>query len=194
MKRLFSISLVLITGIALLGCRTSKSGGSEVKWGLSPDHQNYLIYYPDGATIRVCGAHFEEIKWAIATWAKAIDREYNIVQSCGDQHISSFGPDDPFAIEDCKRWNMQGRRYSQATLTPMRLVDCKSTKDVKLSMLHEAGHLFGLCDQYEGQRERCSVSTDPVPGSVMHSAQSLYLTEDDIMGLKALEARARNPR
>ncbi len=62
--------------------------------------------------------------------------------------------------------------------------------------LHEFGHAFGLCDLYASEvSKNCdpkymSVSADQVqPESIMNNAQFLYLTPDDIEGIKALATR-----
>lgn len=62
------------------------------------------------------------------------------------------------------------------------------------TLAHEIGHIWGLCDQYEGPTN-CSAtnsSTHKVLDSVMGAAsmrEKIYLTDDDIDGVRALAAR-----
>lgn len=189
-------TLRILTSIAVAaflqsatGCKTSNKGtkASHVKFGFLKPSAQHLIQLPSGSQIRICGGHFDELKNAILKWAAAIDRTYDIVNKCESEHIQSFLTDEAFAKTNCSRWNIEARMYSESDKTPMRVVDCNIAKDrVPFAILHEVGHLFGLCDQYPGEVGRCVYSTDVVPGSVMHQAGSMQLQPDDIDGIRAL--------
>ncbi|MDQ3232656.1 MAG: hypothetical protein M3Q07_12625 [Pseudobdellovibrionaceae bacterium] len=61
-------------------------------------------------------------------------------------------------------------------------------------LVHEFGHVWGLCDQYEGPTncDPSFKSTHPDMGSIMAAASNiakLYLTDDDITGIRALAKR-----
>lgn len=73
-----------------------------------------------------------------------------------------------------------------------------STKNKLLTLTtitHEIGHIWGLCDQYESSSNCDPVhsSSHKVLDSLMGSAvyrEKIYLTDDDIEGIRALAARA----
>ena len=134
----------------------------------------------------MCGAHFDDLAWAINVWASAIGRKFHFESNCTNPHIKVFSKEDPFAMSECQRYKLLGREYTQYTVQPMQVVDCGGlTKNLAL---HEAGHLFGLCDQYPGEIAKCGYTTAATPGSVMQSAVTDYLTSDDLAGIKGLAA------
>lgn len=62
------------------------------------------------------------------------------------------------------------------------------------SLVHEVGHVWGLCDQYEGARNCDPVNSTShlVPESIMGGAtarERVFLTDDDIDGIRALARR-----
>lgn len=62
-------------------------------------------------------------------------------------------------------------------------------------LTHEYGHVWGLCDQYEGSTncDPVSSTTHRVEASIMGArgaTQRLYLTDDDIQGVRALGRKA----
>ena len=70
----------------------------------------------------------------------------------------------------------------------MEFIDCERNKpkNRKAAFLHEAGHLFGLCDQWHGGLHLCEHTTDPVKESVMGSLRYDSLQPDDIAGIRIL--------
>ena len=61
-------------------------------------------------------------------------------------------------------------------------------------LTHEMGHVWGMCDQYEGSTncDQAHSSSHPVEASIMGArgaTQPFYLTDDDITGIRALGAR-----
>jgi hypothetical protein len=62
-------------------------------------------------------------------------------------------------------------------------------------LTHELGHVWGLCDQYEGSTncDPINSSSHPVEASIMGArgaTQHLFLTDDDIEGVRALGAKS----
>ncbi|MGE0173956.1 MAG: hypothetical protein AB7T49_14260 [Oligoflexales bacterium] len=168
-------------------CKTSNNS-SEPKWGyVESDLQPHiLIRQPGGTEIRVCGAHFSEISWAIKKWASAIGRTFIYNESCSNPTIRSYGREESFAQSECGKSGLEGRAFARPTAVPMQVVDCGFDGDIRLALLHEVGHLWGLCDQYPGEIDHCTFSTEPDPDSVMASGQSDSLTSDDIDGIRSL--------
>jgi hypothetical protein len=61
-------------------------------------------------------------------------------------------------------------------------------------LTHEYGHVWGLCDQYEGSAncDPQSSSSHPVEASIMGArgaTQRLFLTDDDIEGVRTLAGK-----
>jgi len=184
---------LLAMAACMASCRTTSTTDqiSTTKWGLLPTQSHHLIHLPDGEEIRVCGVYFEQIRWAIQTWSKEIQRSYDVKSSCTRPHINAYGPQDPTTKRECARWGFTDRMYMHDHLNPMPLYDCGYPYDQRPALLHEVGHLFGLCDQYPEQIHKCAISTEVVPGSVMHEASKDFLTPDDIEGIK--QAARRSP-
>lgn len=173
--------------IALLfaGCSTEPAS-SEAKWGHLDDNTGgnragWFINIMPGETVEICGSDREiyETEKAFKKWAAAIGRAEQIkVVACTDAEPSK------------KKWVITVSQSSWSMCTP-------GTGKVEMggggsgpteAMLHEMGHLWGMCDQYT---DNC----DPENrgewnlGSVMGSAASLELKEDDIVGIKKLAQR-----
>ena len=164
---------------------------SALQYGFLPSSGAQLIHVRSGSVIRICGVYQSDITWAISTWGRAINRRYSFESGCTGQRINSYSALDPYAQENCSRYRLQSRMYSLGQQVPQLLVDCGGYGREKI--LHEVGHLFGLCDQYASELGHCAYNHGVVTGSVMSVANSLVLKDDDIEGIRALAARAGSP-
>jgi hypothetical protein len=169
----------------LFGCK-ARTPASDVKFGLYADSKQALVYQPDGATITACGMYLDDLRWAINVWGAAIGRSYNVVENCTAYDIAVFGSTNQYAKTSCDLWKLNGRNFAFHSRKPREIVNCPGAVMAREKMLHEVGHLFGLCDQYTEQVNHCEFTTTPVLGSVMNAASTTYLTDDDVEGIKAL--------
>jgi hypothetical protein len=189
-KKSLKIKFLLLLAL-MVQCKHRQDDTSHVKYGYYKVTPQHLINLPTGGVITICGAHSTEIKEAILIWGAALERRYDFKFDCTSPNIVSYAADDPFALAECKKWkekgiDLTGRMYTESYKNPMPMVDCGSARDKRKSILHEVGHFFGLCDQYHSQIQNCDLTTSPVPGSVMQSADRLDLSADDIVGIRNL--------
>ena len=186
--RRLKLTALILAALFPIGCK-SRSTQSDNKYGFLPFIKSYqFINLPSGSTIRVCGSSsFDDLKWAIGTWAKEIDRSYTIMQSCTQPDIYSYSSTEEYAQRKCREYNLVGRAYMEYRAYPMELVNCGVTYS-KGALLHEVGHMFGLCDQYPGEIERCDFTTLPSTEAIMNGGwtTSERLSEDDVKGIRAL--------
>lgn len=167
--------------------RNELNQDSDVKYGFLSKDRRRLVKVPDGGTIRICGDDTKNIRWAIATWGAVLGRTYNIVETCSGADIQSFGASDPNAVADCKKENIDvGGGFARPWTNPMQIVNCGAWNSGTKFILHETGHLFGMCDQYQASLKNCVYKTAIDPTSVMAVADKEYLTEDDKAGVRAL--------
>ncbi|RYZ90787.1 MAG: hypothetical protein EOP04_02790 [Proteobacteria bacterium] len=100
--------------------------------------------------------------------------------------IISLDTHDPKGKAFCEAQSAVNRMFTAWDEETLYVYDCdKETARVPYSILHETGHLFGLCDQYGGSNN-CFWGMPPVKGSVMQSAVSLELTPEDIEGVQVI--------
>lgn len=186
------VSLLLL--IALAACRTTKPSESDLTWGyLGNITPHNLIRQPSGTIIKVCGLYSVQTTWAIQVWAAYINRRLIVVQSCDHPHIVTQSATlEPLLNEECIRRGNTSGLFADPYNHPMRIAMCNTTalnsSDIQAAILHEVGHLWGMCDQYRIQDglKTCAYTTEPVEGSVMNINPPLYLTADDIAGIQNL--------
>jgi len=184
-NRIIAVALCCL----FVACNNAPSNqASELKWGHLKPSSNHLIHLPDHSEIRVCGSHYEMIKEAINTWAAIINRNFKVKYSCTNAHIYSYGSHQSHTQKKCELYNYENRMFVYDELHPQELYDCdKKPSRLRPSILHEVGHLFGLCDQYPGQIEKCATSTAPDHQSIMKDTYgNNSLGIDDITGIRAL--------
>ena len=181
--------LMILTTILNSSCKHD-AAPSDPKFGFLKVWTKNLMIIEDGQTIGICGAHFDELKSSILKWGAAIGRSYEIRKTCtaGQYQVSSFAADTAFAIKSCKESGSSNRMFTNSS-DIVYMVDCNKAADrVPFSVLHEVGHMYGLCDQYAEGISNCVTTTAVVEGSVMKSAITMELTQDDIEGLRVLAA------
>jgi hypothetical protein len=191
--QLFSRPLVASLLLLLAGtaCKVAHGpqAGSDVKYGFLANQSRRLVKVPSGSTIRICGDDTDSLGWAIATWGRALGRTYNVVVSCSSPDIKSFGATDPVARQECANANIDsGRGFARPDLYPQVIYNCAAWNSGRKFLLHEVGHLFGMCDQYQEALKNCVMKTQIDPSSVMAVADKEYLTDDDTTGIVALAA------
>lgn len=190
MKLLFTVTIVLTA--LMSSCQPPKSVISRVKWGvLGQDGSKSLIDVKPGESIGVCGndpAAVQALISAIKAWAEPIGRasQLKIINSCNGSSkfvritAGSKGP-CPEGAAGCSGGN------------DIWVMDYRSAVGIHI-VLHEVGHQWGLCDQYDvtaafGLPDNCEFEgpRGKDPNAVMGSARGLTrLTADDIEGIKYL--------
>jgi hypothetical protein len=175
--------LLILLAINITACGSKNSG----KVGDAP----LLITLENGQTITICGAHDQLIADAITKWGAAIKRSYNIVLTCGVKTptVRSFASTDPVSIKVCREMSATNHMFTEYA-SSLNIYDCEKKAELLPStILHEAGHLFGLCDQYfTSNLPHCSQQPTMGLGSVMFTGNSVNLSRDDINGIRVLMA------
>ena len=194
MKRTFTASILgllkTIAGTTSLllvasACLTAKKDGA-LKYGYLIDSKELFVYLPDGAEIRQCGGPTEMLNWAVNTWGAAIGRSYAVISDCVNPDIKFYDRESAYALEECGAASLYGRLFAKYWRVPREIVTCPGAELTRIALLHEVGHLFGLCDQYESAIGNCAFTTPAANGSVMQTADKDFLTPDDENGIKSL--------
>ncbi|WP_141733225.1 hypothetical protein [Oligoflexus tunisiensis] len=190
--KVWTTLLLTSTSLLLSHCRAANQPVSELDWAhipLSPGYQNWLINVPPQQTIRVCGTDQEVTIAAIKKWAAVIrrDRHLNVVpcqqgnaQSATVQVTREFCDGVAFADPDTRR-----------------IMICPGIASVGFDyshvILHEVGHLWGLCDLYAPSYYQCDRSYDEGvdPGALMMggAGTATEIQQDDRDGLVVLSQR-----
>lgn len=182
-----------------------KESESELQWGHLKkrnggydESKNWLINAPPGSTIAVCEKYGELAVAGLKKWSDPIDRtsRLNYVTNCNSLPRNAIRiylkPMSPYE---------QGIAY--ADLIKMEIVyNLQAIQSAGINgglesvLLHEMGHVWGLCDQYDmGNYTNCDYSSpgktasNRVLNSVMGEGGRLELTSDDITGIEMLAKR-----
>jgi hypothetical protein len=137
-----------------------------LKWGtLNPGNvgRYWLVRWPNGSTLRICGAYMNATKSAIQTWARAIGKSFKFT-GCNNGRR-----DDIYVYPVNQVWNRgwcrgmgSANAFALTTTQHMYIVDCGAVRRYGAFVLpHEVGHLFGMCDQYRGGIRNCARTTRP---------------------------------
>lgn len=179
--------------ISFTACK-SVDNTSKTKYGFVEKQSYLFINIKPGETIRVCGdTHFNLVEKSIQKWGEAIHRSFKVEESCDDPHVRMHGYEDDETKEICEENGLHNRMAVQYNDRP-DFWDCdKSPNLVPFSVLHEVGHLFGMCDQYDAGLVGCKMYRQPADGSVMRSATTLDLMPDDILGIRVLACMTNYP-
>lgn len=191
MKRLAICHALIALSMIALSCGTSDRARdvSRVAYGIKADHPSLMIHLKSGAWIGVCG-HPRDIyvlDWAMNEWGRQIGRHYSTYYDCDNPWVRVYRVNEPTAIKMCAPKG-PGQRTARAwaAASPQLLVDCGSGWTDE-TMVHEVGHLFGLCDTYEGST--CPNLESVVHGAIMNTATGTTLQRDDINGIRELARR-----
>lgn len=198
--RVFSFLILILLNSCITKTTKNTRGvlsPAERHFGFLQPSRHYLSNVPDKGTIGICGnTQFNEIKKAINMWGAAINRTYHVIQSCNNHDIEVHNRQDPKTLEAIKKWPHFKKRYDEGkdlafvVIHEDGFLHFYNTTIKPLSyttILHETGHLFGLCDQYPESITICARTTAPVKKSVMMNAWKFNsLQQDDIEGLRNL--------
>ena len=163
-------------------------------WGhLYGARTEWLAQSPPGTVFNVCGDNAAEIISGIKAWSTASGRTdgLSFQESCSRKKstmIYSFGRDKSTAKEVCKKYP---KAVALTFVDSRTIVACDKTDKLPEVMLHEAGHLWGMCDVYPEDvigSTNCDLNyfTGRSHGSVMGANYKQALSPADISGIAAM--------
>jgi hypothetical protein len=181
-KKILTI-MIGITFAAISCGKSQEEDKSDLKWGIFSQtwHVNNtgLLSLPPNAKICVRGYMAKETVAAIKQWTDAVGRTAylpaNVDCVDGKRNIEVRGPRDAAC--------QSGIAGDTNTVDRIRVCQQYPAPVLQHVLLHEVGHMWGLCDQYGGgqgcQQGRVN------PNTIMGVARGITsLTPDDIEGIK----------
>ena len=221
-----SLMSLLIILLMAISCRENpEKKESKTKVGLfSYGQSNLLIHIQPNEHLFFCGKHFQIGFEFFKKTAEHIGRnhyyDYSTSEDCPQdlnihsiQFMDGFDPNvlSKFPRTD-KSWaNCKGNRrgyaassYHWPDLKNRKIVFmCRTLSDSKFknTLLHELGHLWGLCDQYDSglgkdfvHHERCKHRSKLISDTVMIRSDSApgmvdNFHADDIIGIRLMACR-----
>ena len=184
-KTRHSISLILVSLVSFTLLNGCSSVFSQMKWGLLQEHTSAsLIVLAPNSKICISSDNQsvgESIAKAIKVWAKEINRDsyLTVETTCSGQAD----------LRMSARLTDQSSCPTAQTYPSLGQIEYSSGYTSFEVMLHEVGHNWGLCDQYDGVNN-CTdwleghTNNDKVGTSVMGYNRVATLTQDDIDGVK----------
>lgn len=197
LNRLLGIILGLVVVACGVGSGASDANlGSELKWGhlpVSAGGQKWLINVKPNEEIELCGSDTEILKAAIIQWAKEIGRGAIKVVDCnkGTAVKIKVNISTNYTQYPCTINGVQGATDPSSG---QMYICSKLAAPKSYVIVHETGHLWGMCDMYPGQEQRCDTAHKTVVdntaimgnGNVKDNPE---LRPDDISGIKAMADR-----
>jgi hypothetical protein len=185
-----------------MGCKSRSHNQSKLLHGhLDRDDTDWLIQVLPDQHLTICGDHTELGLEAAKKWAVPIKRDTLIKFSSNcdpnaDHKVWILAFNGKYADEakaECQQYDF---RFNFALPDARRIYLCVE-RSVGWSnvLLHEFGHLWGMCDQYkprEGHTTNCdpnNATSQQVAESVMANTSYTELQEDDRMGIMAAALR-----
>ncbi|MGE0171941.1 MAG: hypothetical protein AB7T49_04115 [Oligoflexales bacterium] len=208
MRKMIIQSLVIV--LSLLSCKSRQSSNVKygaLKEGVAPSSA-WLMKIPPGGEINACGNRREVIERSLKRWAQVIGRDKNLKignnEKCSFPIASDYGQIEGIAHNDprptvCRTGDGAVSKSYFGTLWETRFCSEIDGEEENYAVLHEVGHAWGMCDQYDktgtaiGMHPTCDpgYSSQQAVDSVMSGARtSTDLTPDDILGLRILACRA----
>jgi hypothetical protein len=206
-----TIYVLTVCLIFLFSCKDNIT--SEAKYGsldndlLNGSFRNVVIKAMPSSTIAVCGKQAKILSQALQIWASAIGRttlsfKYQLSCTPSPKFPGLYGTIATFAYDDprttCRSIAAARTEAGGADSTLFKFFACVSSLPTK-TYLHEAGHIWGMCDQYvnqdigTGMHKTCSNLYRSVKAttSVMNSGDNglTSLSVDDIMGIRIMACR-----
>jgi hypothetical protein len=187
-KKILSPLLGII--FAAISCgKSQEEDKSDLKWGIFRQtwHVNNtgLLSLPPNSKICVRGYMAKETVAAIKQWSDAVGRTTylpaNVDCVDGKRNIEIRGPRD----SACQG----GIAGDTNTVDRIRVCQQFPAPVLQHVLLHEVGHMWGLCDQYGGGQECQQGRVNP--NTIMGAASGITrLTPDDIEGIKFVTSQS----
>jgi hypothetical protein len=167
-------------------------------WGhLAHGRYSWLVQLPPRAVVGVCADDGIDFVTALSAWAKAIGRDGSLsfLRTCDDTSVSRtvtvMDTRHPDAQTACDEMGDVGGFAVVGTDT---VVICEPKHAVPIA-LHEAGHLWGMCDVYPSD-DPLADNCDPAwftgrnEHSVMGANYQRHLASADVEGIQLLAGRS----
>lgn len=214
-------TLSLAATLFLSGCGADEAGklirdmgedGPIEKAGFSGDgtwghlwggRSAWLTQEHPGRVIKICGDHVSELAAGVRAWSKVAGRDgelwivENAGKACDTRDVSAgrnifvIGRSRPEAAKLCEKFP---KAVALTYVDHGAVVVCDETSKMSEVMLHEAGHLWGMCDVYpENVTGSSNCDSHYFTGrsrhSVMGANYSKTLAAADIAGMEAMIRR-----
>lgn len=182
-----------LTILIFFACRKPQEEVSELKWGhlktSQYDPSLWLISAPPHSVIEACGEQQNHAVGAMQKWAAAIGRSnYLKFVTCGS---------DPKATikVTVQTSSCSGTAWADPPSRTIHLCSSANTIAMDQLLLHETGHIWGMCDQYEAGLSFCDTGhmTSQLPAKAVMKWYEQDLQQDDIDGLTNLINRSDIP-
>jgi hypothetical protein len=167
-----------------------------------------LVNVPPNAKIAVCAdaKMLAPVMNAMRAWATALGRleHLKLEATCDPAGASGWvSVVDPVSAQDkadCQSDAFADPAFKKTDFGGGIMV-CHPDQEMVGLLIHEVGHLWGMCDQYAddtfevGMHSSCSKvnASASATTSVMNGTGPKELTPDDVAGIKALAARTDIP-
>jgi hypothetical protein len=193
------LAIFATTACGGLRKRDHDGGGSVFKpgtWGhLSGARAHWLAQLRPGGSISVCGVAATEAARSLRMWASAVGRGDSLAidSSCdrsADRVVVVADRSNPAVDKACKE---RPDAAGLALIDHGVILLCVADQHAPI-LLHETGHLWGLCDVYplaSGMADNCDPQffTGRSRDSVMGASYGRELTLGDRQGLSRLTMR-----
>lgn len=187
MRTHFVLSIAIIL---LFACRPPQEAGSELKWGhlktTQYDPSLWLISAPPNSVIEACGEQQTYEVGALQKWAAAIGRSaYLKFVTCGSDPKASI-------TVTVQTSSCGGTAWADPASRTIHLCSSANTIAMDQLLLHESGHIWGMCDQYQEGLSFCDTGhmTSQLPAKAVMKWYEPDLQQDDIEGLTNLINRS----
>ncbi len=192
-----ALSSICLPFLNSVGCgRPVQNTESQLNWGvytnLDQVKSSGLLNLAPQSRVCVTGYKAAEVIGAIKKWTDIIGRTpYLKVEYCFDQSaqriIRLVGPED----SGCA----QGIAGSTNTIDQINVCQHYDPGALNHVLLHETGHMWGLCDQYSGGNGCQGGPTNPntIMGALIINQPLQQPTPDDIEGIKAVTSSPEIP-
>lgn len=191
-------ALIFVSAFILLGCGPREDNGSELKWGHLPTSAgsgNWLTNVGPEDEVELCGSDTSYLEVAVRRWAEPLGRaKFLKVVGCGKgtrvKSKITFATNQ--TVYPCNQAGVQGA--TDPSSGQMNIC-ANLSAPIKYVIVHETGHMWGMCDMYAGGESRCdSAHKTVVDNSAIMGNGSVgddpSLTKDDIEGIKAMGNRS----
>ncbi len=197
MKRSFGLVAALVSFMVACGPQTNEQD-SELKWGHLPTSAgsgNWLTNVGPQDEIELCGTDTSYLEVAVRRWAEPLGRAQHLkIVACGKG--TKVKSKITFATNHTEYpCTVNGVQGATDPNSGQMWICSKLSAPIKYVIVHETGHMWGMCDMYAGGESKCdSKNKTVVDNSAIMGNGSVgddpALTKDDIEGIKAMGARS----